>query len=94
MLQFILYLSLTKDVGVDKIKIELKAWKVEFDPSDKIIWLKQKLKNDENQRHEQFLCKELEECGTDAGDQNVGEMLKVLWRDRHRLQQCMGCGCG
>ena len=61
-----------------QIAKELKARKVGVDPSDKISDLKKKLKEDEKQRHEQFLRKKLEEYGTDAGDQTVAEMLTCL----------------
>ena len=74
-LQFVLYSSLTKKAGIETIQKELKSQKVEFETSKKITWLKDKLKEDEKQRHEKFLRKKLEENGTDAGDQTVGEML-------------------
>ena len=61
-----------------KIAKELEVWKVGVDPSDKISDLKKKLKEDEKQRHEQFLRRKLEEYGTDAGDRNLVEMLACL----------------
>ena len=78
MLKFVLYSSLTKKAGIEKIAKELKARKVGVDGSDKITDLKKKLKEDEKQRHEQFLRRKLEEYGTDAGDRNLVEMLTCL----------------
>ena len=81
-LQFVLYSSLTKVDELATIRAELCNCNITVDPSEKIMQLKLKLKEDEKKKYDQFQRKKVEEYGTNAGDQNVDEMLKNAVKEK------------